>query len=392
MALPGQPTLPPTLQTSSPSSSSPSFSSPPAFSPLPSLSPLNGSSKYSSKQNNVLGFAEGHEKWPTELCIPVYSTSEVIEKMRGKLPNKSVEEHPYRAMYSSLIGGIILDPTLMVIPIDDHMVHRGHGVFDTALLMNGCLYDMDSHLDRFLKSASAAKISPPYPRETIKEILLFLAVASKLKTGSIRYWLSSGPGDFLVSPPRNSTPTFYSVAIAKEFSRILEGVKVITTTIPTKPPKFATIKTVNYLPNVLSKMEAEEKGAYSSIWVDDQGYVAEGPNCNIAFVSKERELLLPRPDKILFGCTSKRLLILANKLIGNGILKSVRTRDISVEEAKGSAEMMFVSSLIPIMPVVDWDGKPIGDGNIGEVTRAISDLFWEDIISGTQMLKTKVTY
>ncbi|XP_028550960.1 D-amino-acid transaminase, chloroplastic [Dendrobium catenatum] len=229
---------------------------------------------------------------------------------------------------------------------------------------------MDSHLDRFLKSASAAKISPPYPRETIKEILLFLAVASKLKTGSIRYWLSSGPGDFLVSPPRNSTPTFYSVAIAKEFSRILEGVKVITTTIPTKPPKFATIKTVNYLPNVLSKMEAEEKGAYSSIWVDDQGYVAEGPNCNIAFVSKERELLLPRPEKILFGCTSKRLLILANKLIGKGILKSVRTRDISVEEAKGSAEMMFVSSLIPIMPVVDWDGKPIGDG------KQLSFLFW----------------
>ncbi|XP_020585270.1 D-amino-acid transaminase, chloroplastic-like [Phalaenopsis equestris] len=390
MALPCQPTPPPTLQKSSPSSSS--FSSSSTFSPIPSLSTENGSFKYSSKPDNVIGFAKGHEKWQSELSVPVYSTSEVIEKMRSIRCNETAEEHPCRAMYSSLIGGIILDPALMVIPIDDHMVHRGHGVFDTAMLMNGCLYDLDSHLDRFLKSASSAKISPPYPRETIKGIIFLLAAASKLKTGSIRYWLSSGPGDFLLSPPSKARPTFYSVAIAKEYNQKLEGVKVITTTIPTKPPKFATMKTVNYLPNVLSKMEAEEMGVYSSIWVDEQGYVAEGPNCNIAFVSKERELLLPKPDRILHGCTAKRLLILASKLIGRGILKSVITRDISVEEAKGSAEMMFVSSLIPIMAVVDWDGEPIGDGNIGEVTQAISDLFWEDIIAGTQMLRTKVAY
>lgn len=51
--------------------------------------------------------------------------------------NSAREQQPYRAMYSSLIGGITLDPALMVIPLDDHMVHRGHGVFDTALLING---------------------------------------------------------------------------------------------------------------------------------------------------------------------------------------------------------------------------------------------------------------
>lgn len=222
---------------------------------------------------------------------------------------------------------------------------------------------MDSHLDRFLKSASAAKITPPYHRETIKGIILHLAAASKLKSGSIRYWLSSGPGDFLLSPPSSARPTFYSVAIAKDFNRILEGVNVITTTVSIKPPNFATMKTVNYLPNVLAKMEAEEQGAYSSIWVDEQGYVAEGPNCNIAFVSKERELLLPKPDKILHGCTAKRLLMLASKLIKKGILKSVAIRDISVDEAKGSSEMMFVSSLIPIMPIIAWDGELIRDGN-----------------------------
>lgn len=57
--------------------------------------------------------------------------------MRADWADEPAGEHPYRAMYSSLIGGITLDPILMVIPIDDHMVHRGHGVFDTAMLMNG---------------------------------------------------------------------------------------------------------------------------------------------------------------------------------------------------------------------------------------------------------------
>lgn len=58
-----------------------------------------------------------------------------MEKLKEKW--SSVKKQPYPAMYSSVFGGIILDPTVMVIPIDDHMVHRGHGVFDTAMLMDG---------------------------------------------------------------------------------------------------------------------------------------------------------------------------------------------------------------------------------------------------------------
>ncbi|KAG0499194.1 hypothetical protein HPP92_003494 [Vanilla planifolia] len=216
MALPCNPSLPPTLQNSSPPclSPSPTFPSP---SVKPSFSTLNGSSKCSSSTKL------GREKWLGDLCVPVYSTSEVIEKMREGKANGMLEEHPYRAMYSSLLGGIIMDPALMVVPMDDHMVHRGHGVFDTAMLVNGYLYDLDAHLDRFLRSASAAKISHPYPHETLRGIVLLLAAASRLKTGSLRYWLSSGPGDFSLSPPSNPRPAFYSLAMETTFSRELEG-------------------------------------------------------------------------------------------------------------------------------------------------------------------------
>ncbi|KAL5989468.1 hypothetical protein ACLOJK_010360 [Asimina triloba] len=285
---------------------------------------------------------------------------QVIEKLQDRW---SSVKKPYPAMYSSIVGGITLDPALMVIPIDDHMVHRGHGVFDTATILDGYLYELDAHLDRFLRSASNAKISSPFPSSTLRSILIQLAAASQCKKGSLRYWLSAGPGDFLLSPAGCPTSAFYAVVIDDNFSQCKEGVKVITSTVAMKPPQFATMKNVNYLPNVLSKMEAEEQGAFASIWIDEQGYIAEGPNVNVGFISKEKELILPSFDKILSGCTAKRLLELAPKLVDRGILKSVKTADITVEEAKESAEMMFIGSTLPVLPIIEWDGQPVGDGH-----------------------------
>ncbi|ONK55626.1 uncharacterized protein A4U43_UnF790 [Asparagus officinalis] len=325
-----------------------------------------------------------------DLSIPVYSASQVLEKLQGKWD--SGKKQPYPAMYSSFFGGITLDPAMMSIPIDDHMVHRGHGVFDTAMLMDGYLYELDTHLDRFLRSAAKAKISSPFPRETLKTILIQMTAASKCKKGSIRYWLSAGPGNFLLSSAGCPAPTFYAVVIDDGFSQCKEGVKVITSTVPMKPPLFATMKSVNYLPNVLSVMEAEEKGAFASIWADEQGYVAEGPNVNVAFISKDKELLLPSFDKILSGCTAKRLLALAPKLVEKGQLKSVGTGDITIEEAKKSAEMMYVGSGLPLLPIIEWDDHPVGDGRVGELTLALSDLLWEDMTSGPGLQRVCVPY
>ncbi|CAL9057491.1 unnamed protein product [Musa banksii] len=318
--------------------------------------------------------------------VPVYSSAtEVVEKLKEKW--SSVKKQPYPAMYSSVFGGIILDPTVMVIPIDDHMVHRGHGVFDTAMLMDGYLYELDAHLDRFLRSASKAKITSPLPRETLRSILIQMTAASKCKRGSIRYWLSAGPGNFLLSPAGCPEAAFYAVVIDVDYSQCKEGVKVITSTIPMKPPLFATMKNVNYIQNVLSVMEAEEKGAFASIWVDDQGYIAEGPNVNVAFISKGKELLLPPFDKILSGCTVKRLVALAPKLIEKGLLKAIRTAHMTIDQAKDSDEMMFVGSGLPVMPIVQWDDQLIGDGKVGEVTLALSDLLWEDMIVGPERIQ-----
>lgn len=224
------------------------------------------------------------------------------------------------------------------------------------------LYELDVHLDRFLRSASQAKISSPFPQSTLRSILIQMTAASQCKKGSLRYWLSAGPGNFMLSPSGCPTSAFYAVVIDEDISQCKEGVKVVTSTIPMKSPLFATMKTVNYLPNVLSILEAEEQGAFASIWVDEEGYIAEGPNVNVAFITHEKELILPIFDKILSGCTAKRLLQLAPKLVEQGLLKSAKTANLTVEEAKGAAEMMYVGSTLPLLPIITWDDQPIGDG------------------------------
>ncbi|KAL9998510.1 putative aminodeoxychorismate lyase, D-amino-acid transaminase [Helianthus debilis subsp. tardiflorus] len=143
-----------------------------------------------------------------------------------------------------------------------------------------------------------------------------------------------------------------------------------------KVPLFATSKNVNYLPNVLSKLEAEEKGAFASFWVDDDGYVAEGPNVKVGF--------------ILSGCTAKRLLELAPKLVENGRLKSVTIGYITVEEAKQSAEMMYIGSTLPVLPIIEWDEKLIVDVEV--LTMALSDLVREDMVAGPETHRIKVPY
>lgn len=221
---------------------------------------------------------------------------------------------------------------------------------------------MDVHINRFLRSASKARIASPFTFSELKSILIQLSAASKCRKGTLRYWLSAGPGNFLLSPAKCPTSAFYAVVIDEDFAQCKEGVKVITSTIPMKSPLFATMKNVNYLPNVLSVMEAEDKGAFSSIWVDEKGYIAEGPNVNVAFINSDKELILPSFDKILSGCTAMRFLQLAPKLVEQGRLKCVKITDITVEEAKESAEMMYVGSTLPLLPIIMWDEKPIGNG------------------------------
>jgi 4-amino-4-deoxychorismate lyase len=314
------------------------------------------------------------------------SSDDATVRLRQAVHPKAVN---FYAMYSSVLGGIVTDPAFMVLPLDDHMVHRGHAVFDTATLTHGMLYQLDPHLDRLLRSAEAARIPSPFSREQLRQIVLDTAAASHQQDGSVRYWLSAGPGGFALGPAECTASSFYVIIFKQEFypqSYYTEGLKVVTSQIPIKPPFFARTKSTNYLPNVLVVLEAKDLGADNGVFIDQHGMVAESSNMNVAFVTKDRVFRHPPFEAILSGITIQRMLKLAERLVAQGDLKEIRLADISIDEGRQAAEMMLVGSSIKVAPVVQWDGKPIGDGKPGPVTRKLLQLWEED----TRMAKDQL--
>src|SRR5437762_7732523 len=116
--------------------------------------------------------------------LQVLAAGDVLEKLKGLRSRQPVK---YWAFYSSQLGGVVTDSALMVIPFDDHMVHRGHGIFDTAGLVDGKIYDLEAHLDRFLLSAERSKLRPPTSRDDLRDIIVKTTAASGRRDGPIRY-------------------------------------------------------------------------------------------------------------------------------------------------------------------------------------------------------------
>ncbi|MFQ6111327.1 MAG: aminotransferase class IV [Nitrospinota bacterium] len=300
----------------------------------------------------------------------------------------------YLAMYSSRIDAIIRDPHLMSVPLDDHLVHRGDGVFDTCTIRFGKAYQLEEHLDRFLRSAALAKISPPFERARLREIILRTAAAAGRPDAVARYFLSRGVGGFAVDPGECLGSSFYVVITSihdypERYYR--EGMRVVTTGVAIKAPYFARTKSTNYLPNVHIEIEAIERGADSGLMLDERGFVAEGSNKNVAFVNGEDIFETPSFDRILQGVTITRLLHLAERLKREGLLRDIRVRDISPEEGLRAKEMMFTGSGIRVAPIVEWDGKKIGKGVPGPVAKALAELLEEDMREGEGQL-TPVPY
>jgi len=306
-----------------------------------------------------------------------------LTALRAKQPVK------YAAFYSSQLRGIVTDPALMIIPFDDHMVHRGHGIFDTAGLVDGKIYDLEAHLDRFHRSAEHSRLTMPVPRAEMREIIVSTVAASRQRDGAIRYWLTSGPGSLELSPAAGAEPGFFVMVfpgLVYPERWYTEGLKVMTTTYPIKPALYAVTKSNNYLPNVLMQMEAKASGVDNGVFVDANGNVGESSNMNVAFVTSDGVLRHPKFDHILAGCTSLRALELARALVGQGLLTGVEVCDIPVDDARAAREMLLLGSSVKVAPIVAWDGQPIGDGKPGPVAKALLGILEEDMRTGDRLI------
>eukprot|EP00960_Hanusia_phi_P067485 766640-Hanusia_phi.AAC.5 len=286
-----------------------------------------------------------------------------------------------KAFYSSLTDAITTNADLAFLPIDDHLCHRGHAVFDTCTLSNGRIYRLRTHLDRFLASAQGARIDLPLSRAQIENIILRTAAASGLKDGSVRFWLSAGPGDFFITPKRDAS-AFYCVifvgsALQHKVGEAPPAIPEVTVRdVPLKPAALSSIKTNNYLLNSLTALRARDLGGTFGILVDEKGFIAESCVLNVSFVLPDKTLVTPTFDHALNGTTVRKCLELARaSLIGDGLIRDAEQRPISEEEAHTAVEIFLTGGDLHLYAVTSWDGEPVGDGQVGPVaTRLLAAL------------------
>ena len=280
------------------------------------------------------------------------------------------------AFYDHRVGLIGTDPRLMLMPWDDHIAHRGDGVFETAKFVGRKIYQLDAHLKRMRSSCQGIHLEPPCPWEDIRGIVLQVAEAAGKADGLVRVLLGRGPGGFGIDPFECPVPSLYVVAYdihLKPESVYEKGVTAFKASIPAKQAWLATIKTTNYLPNVLMKREAVQKGFDYALCFDEQGFLAEGATENVCIVDQQGRLSIPEFTNALAGTTLMR---------GVDLLKremEVIFRGIPEAELFEAREIILVGTTIDALSVVRFNDKPVHDARPGPVSRRLRALLRQDL-------------
>jgi len=299
----------------------------------------------------------------------------------------------YHAMYSSVLDGIVTDPVLMVVPVDDHLVHRGDGVFETFKCVAGHIYNMSAHMDRLWKSAAGISIKPPCSLQETVDIAIETAKAGGKRDCQIRVMFSRGPGSLGVNPYDSPGAQLYIIVsslCAPFMVRQPGGARAGTSCVPVKHTLLATNKTCNYIPNMLMKKEAVDKCLDFVAAFDSRGFLAEGATENFGIVSRDNRLLFPRLDNILAGTTMLRVIDLAGRLAAETV-KEVAYADISTGDIAEAREMLIVGTTIDVVAAVEFDGYRIGTGKPGPVCEKLGELLVRDIRENHNLL-TPVIY
>lgn len=292
----------------------------------------------------------------------------------------------YWAYYSSTFGGIVTDPRLMLLPSDDHGVHRGHAVFDTANitpLAPGKLYGLSMHLDRLLRSARDAKIAHSFSKDHLRSIVLGTVAATKQRDGGfVRYWLTAGPGDYSIHPA-HCTASFYCVVHEDphSFSVPTQTSAAVTVPVPLKPPALARMKTTNYMLNAHVQIAAVEAGADIGVQFTADSYLQESAVSMLAVVDKNGVLCLPPFDSILASTTMNRIIALAPTIEG---ITRVEQRPVHRDEVFSAQELINIGGGF-VTPLGTLDGQRIGNGEVGPIFKAVHSALLMDF-SNAEML------
>jgi branched-chain amino acid aminotransferase len=293
------------------------------------------------------------------------------------------------AMYSSVTDCIVQDASLMLVPVDDHLVHRGDGVFESFKCLAGCIYNLNAHLQRLETSCARIGITLPVPVNEMADIVIQTVLAGGRENALIRLLVSRGPGTMGINPYECDGPECYVIVYEPapgSMRRLPDGVSVGVSRIPVKTGFFATVKTCNYLPNVLMKKEAVDAGVDYTVSLDEKRNLAEGATENVGIVTLGKELFMPPPERVLAGTTARRAMEFALQLKAERLLTTAEYRPISLGMVRSAAEMHVYGTTPNITPVTEFDGKPVGDGTPGPIACRLFEMLREEMVPDSELL------
>lgn len=260
------------------------------------------------------------------------------------------------------LDGTFVDSADAKVSVFDHGLLYGDGVFEGIRLYDGNIFRLEEHLERLEYSAKAILLDLPLTRAQFSEATCETCRQNGLKDGYIRLVVTRGVGDLGLSPWLCAKPTVFIIASKISLyppEHYEKGLAIVT--VPTRrinpaalPP---TIKSLNYLNNILGKIEARQFGALEAIMLNDQGYVAECTADNV-FIVQKGEILTPAASQgALKGVTRSTIFDIAAELKLPLREVNLTRYDIWVAE-----ECFLTGSGAEVIPTVKLDGRTIGDG------------------------------
>ena len=283
------------------------------------------------------------------------------------------------AFYEHRMGAICRDPHLLLVPLDDHMVHRGDAIFESLSLLEGRIIQLDAHLERMKHSADVLALEPPCPWEDVRRIIIDVAVTGGEPYGGLKVLLGRGCGGLGVDPAECSESSLYIVATRSRpmpESFWQKGLTAARSAIPAKQEWLAQIKSTNYLANALMTREAREKGVDVTFSFDENGFLAEAAIANVAMVDREGRMLMPEFRRALPGTTSLRAMELARAFM------PVVITDITEEILEQASEILVLGTTCECVAVTHYNGKPVGDGRPGPMADRLRHLLHDALVTG----------
>lgn len=261
------------------------------------------------------------------------------------------------------------------VSVFDHGFLYGDGVFEGIRAYQGRIFKLDDHVDRLFDSAKAIDLEVPHTKAGLKELILETCRLNNVVDGYIRPIVSRGTGDLGLDPRKCKAATVIIIArptialYPKE--KYEKGLTLVTVSARRTPAQCVSpnIKSLNYLNNILGRIEANHRDADEGLMLDVQGFVSEATADNI-FLVRKGIVSTPPAHNTLKGITRK-----AVKEVCALEGFTVEEHPISLFDVYTSEEVFITGTAAEVVPVVRVDGKTIGDGKPGPVTKHLMAAF-----------------